>query len=157
MDVAGRGRAVPLVVVDWLNCDLPPYEDFGRPLGPTLLAKLLFDVFRDDADGARDDVEEVNEGFRPCIDLPAPTSDVPFTAGLALGVGAAMDRTSPALSASVFRFGSGSLYVPPSLCFREVGGGIFEIILDRALFCDSEISARPIFGGEGIRLPGGLS
>jgi len=69
MDVAGRGRAVPLVVVDWLNCDLPPYEDFGRPLGPTLLAKLLFDVFRDDADGARDDVEEVNEGFRPCIDL----------------------------------------------------------------------------------------
>lgn len=68
MDVAGRGRAVPLVVVDWLNCDLPPYEDFGRPLGPTLLAKLLFDVFRDDTDGARE-VEEVKDGFRPCIDF----------------------------------------------------------------------------------------
>lgn len=159
MDVAGRGRAVPLVAVDWLNCDLPPYEDFGRPFGPTLLEKLLFDGFRDDADGAREDVEDVNEGFRLCIDFPAPTSDVPFTAGLALVVGAAMDLvpTSPALSANVFRFGSGSLYVPPSLCFRDVGGGIFEIILDRALFCDSEISARPIFGGEGIRLPGGLS
>lgn len=49
------------------------------------------------------------EGIFSLLLTPAPTSDVPFTAGLALGVGAAMDRTSPALSASVFRFGSGSL------------------------------------------------
>lgn len=40
---------------------------------------------------------------------PAPTRDVPFTAGRALGVGATVDLGSPALSASVFLFGSGSL------------------------------------------------
>lgn len=105
---------------------------------------------------------------------PAPTKDVPFTAGLALGVGAAMDLGSPPLSTKVFLLGSGSLAViisndamslcrhdlhdaPNNLCFRELGGAIFDINFDRALFCDSEISARPIFGGEGIRLPGGFN
>lgn len=39
---------------------------------------------------------------------PAPTREVPFTTGRELGVGAAMDLGSPALSASVFRLGSGS-------------------------------------------------
>ncbi len=45
-----------------------------------------------------------------CIQLtPAPTKDVPLIAGLALGVGAAMDLVSPPLSTNDFRFGSGSL------------------------------------------------
>lgn len=39
---------------------------------------------------------------------PAPTSDVPFTVGRELGVGAGMDLISPALSANVLRLGSGS-------------------------------------------------
>lgn len=47
----------------------------------------------------------------PVLLTPAPTSDVPFTGGLELGVGAAMDLGSPALSANVFRFGSGSLTI----------------------------------------------
>jgi hypothetical protein len=43
---------------------------------------------------------------------PAPTREVPFTTGLALGVAAAIDLGSPALSANVFRcLGSGSLSV----------------------------------------------
>lgn len=70
IDVAGRGRAVvPRVIVDWLNCDLLPYEDFGRPFGPTLLEKLPFEVLREDTDGAREDVEDVKDGFRLCIDF----------------------------------------------------------------------------------------
>jgi hypothetical protein len=82
---------------------------------------------------------------------------------------AAVDLVSPALSASVFRLGSGSLSTiqsvfdfivaefhaqdTPSLCFSEAGGNIFDTGFERALLCDSEISARP-FPGEGIRLGG---
>jgi hypothetical protein len=46
------------------------------------------------------------------------------------------------------------LQVAPSLCFREVGGGIFETGLDRALLSDSEISVRPPLPGDGILLGG---
>lgn len=68
------GRALGIVVVgrvvvDWLNaievCGRLPYADFGRP--PTLLAKLPFDVFLEDTDGVRDDVDDVKEGFRLCM------------------------------------------------------------------------------------------
>lgn len=40
--------------------------------------------------------------------LTAPTRDVPLTIGLTLEVVAAIDLGSPALSANVLRFGSGS-------------------------------------------------
>lgn len=95
--------------------------------------------------------------FRSILTL-APTREVAFTCDLELGVGAAMDLGSPALSTSVFRFGSGStaflyqliifhpsmchLHTAPILCLRELGGSIFEASFDRALLSDSEISAR---------------
>jgi len=108
--------------------------------------------------------------FEEIIKLTAaPTREVPFTTGRELGVGAAMDLGSPALSAIVFRLGSGSptitiinklqsnlmrvhhLHGGPNLCLR-LGGGIFEAGFDRALLWDSEISAS--FPGDGIRLGG---
>lgn len=44
----------------------------GRPPGPMLLEKLPLDVFREDTDGARDDMEEENELVRPEVsdDIP---------------------------------------------------------------------------------------
>lgn len=39
------------------------------------------------------------------------------------------------------------------MCFSDAGGGILETGLERALLCDSEISARPL-PGDGIRLGG---
>jgi hypothetical protein len=78
----------------------------GRLPGPTLLAKLLFEVLRDDIP----DLEDVNEVFRaPVNAAPAPTRDVPFTVDREPVV-VMLDRAgSPARSASVFRFGSISL------------------------------------------------
>jgi hypothetical protein len=80
-----------------------------------------------------------------------------------------VDLVSPALSASVFRLGSGSLSTQvrprnhkssrsclqggPNPRFSEGGGNIFEIGFERALLCDSESSARP-FPGDGILLGG---
>lgn len=124
------------------------------------------EVLREDTEIARwcEDTDDENEVFRA-----APIRDVPFTVGR--GVGAAIDLGSPALSANVLRFGSGSLsrYIlmsikiaivqslhvqaVPNLCFSEVGGAILETGLERTLVCDSEISERP-FPGEGIRLGG---
>lgn len=88
------------------------------------------------------------------------------------GVAVAIDRGSPALSASVFRcLGSGSLsdycehafILPPlelhlqdapvNLCFRD-GGGMREIAFARVLFSDSVISPSPFPGDCGIRLGG---
>lgn len=99
-------------------------------------------MFREVADGVRDeDIDDVKEGFRPWPGLLAPTREVAFTCDLELGVGAAMDLGSPALSTSVFRLGSGS-YAALILCLRKFGGAIFENSFDRALLSDSEISAR---------------
>lgn len=72
--------------------------------GPTLVEKLPLDVLRDDTEGVRvcDDTDDENDVFRA-----TPTRDWPFTTGRE--VGAAMDLGSPALSANVLRFGSGSL------------------------------------------------
>lgn len=39
------------------------------------------------------------------------------------------------------------------MCFSDVGGAIFETGFERALLCDSEISARPL-PGDRIRLGG---
>jgi hypothetical protein len=39
------------------------------------------------------------------------------------------------------------------LCLSDAGGGNFERGFERALLCDSEISARPL-PGDGIRLGG---
>lgn len=78
-------------------------------------------------------------------------SDVPFTVGR--GVGATCDRAgSPALSASVLRFGSGSENV--LLCFKvEGGGGSMEGGFGLAFVCDSDTSVR-LLPGEGILLGG---
>jgi hypothetical protein len=83
-------------------------KDCGLLPGPTLLAKLLFEAFREEADGARDETDDVYDAFRACVnDVPAPTSDVPLTVGRAPAVVGLM--TSPPRSARVFLFGSGSL------------------------------------------------
>ena len=89
IDVCGRdfGMAVVgRVVVDWLNaievCGRLPYADRGRLPGPTLLEKLPFDVFRDDTDGVRDDIEDEKELFRIVPALPyfcINVSDCPWT------------------------------------------------------------------------------
>lgn len=98
--------------------------------------------------------------FIPCKDVLrvrvrseltlAPTREVPFTTDFE--VGATLDLTpgSPALSASVFRFGSGSEKV--LLCFN-VEGGAGSIDLGLAFVCDSVISTR-LFPGDGILLGG---
>jgi hypothetical protein len=80
-----------------------PYADLGRFPGPTLLEKLPLDVLRDDTEFVRvcEDTEDESDVLRA-----APTRDVPFTTGR--DVGAAIDLGSPALSANVLRFGSGS-------------------------------------------------
>ena len=52
---------------------LKDIEVCGRPPGPTLLEKLLLDVCREETDGARDDTDEENDGFRPC-----PIDDIDF-------------------------------------------------------------------------------
>ena len=44
-----------------------PYADGGRAPGPTLLEKLLLDELREDTDGVRDDVDELNDGFRGAV------------------------------------------------------------------------------------------
>jgi hypothetical protein len=68
-----------------------------------LLAKLLFEALRDETDGGREETEDAKDVFR------APTRDVPLIGGR----GAFMEATdlagSPARSARVFLFGSGSL------------------------------------------------
>jgi hypothetical protein len=102
---------------------------------------------------------------------PAPTREVVLTTARELAVGAAMDLDSPALSAKVLRFGSGSLtkfrkYAetkriachvrgPFILCLRLDIAGSLDIGFDRALPCDSEISERPL-PGDGIRLGGAI-
>jgi hypothetical protein len=40
------------------------YAEIGREPCPTLLAKLLFDVIREEADWGREEAEDVNEGLR---------------------------------------------------------------------------------------------
>jgi hypothetical protein len=96
---------VGLATVDWANGR--PYADFGRLPGPTLLAKLPLDVLREDAEVVRvcEDTDDENEVF-----LATPTMDWPLMVGRGT-CGAAIDLGSPALSASVLRFGSGSLSV----------------------------------------------
>jgi hypothetical protein len=102
---------------------------------------------------------------------PAPTRVVVLTTARELGVGAAMDLVSPALSTKVLRLGSGSLtkfrqYAetkciachirgPFILCLRFGIAGNLDISFDRALPCDSEISERPL-PGDGIRLGGAI-
>lgn len=67
------------VVVDWVNAidvwGRLVKDDGGRPPGPMLLAKLLFEPLRDEPDVGREDVEDAKEVFR------APTRDVPLTSG----------------------------------------------------------------------------
>lgn len=74
--------------------------------GPTLVAKELPEMFRDETDGVLDDTEEAKEALRY-----APASVVPFIDGLASreleGVGA-MAWVSPARSANVLRLDIGS-------------------------------------------------
>jgi hypothetical protein len=77
MDVTGRDFGIAVVgrvVVDWLNaidvCGRLPYADRGRLLGPTLFEKLPFDVFRDDTEGVRDDMEDEKELFRVVPAVP---------------------------------------------------------------------------------------
>jgi hypothetical protein len=143
-------------------------EDGGRLPGPMLLAKLLFEAFRDEADVGREETEDAKEVFR------APTRDVPLTGGR----GAAIDARpalagSPARSARVFLFGSGSLTKrieaagqpkhprcdtlfhsqDKPISFVDICGGGIADTLDRALLWDSEISHSP-FPGEGILLGG---
>jgi hypothetical protein len=64
IDVAGRDLVRLLVA--WLYdievCGRWPYP--GREPGPTLLEKLPFDVFRDDAVGGREDTEEEKDEVR---------------------------------------------------------------------------------------------
>ena len=79
-------------------------DDGGRLPGPMLLAKLLFEAFRDETDVGREDVEDAKEVFR------APTRDVPLTGGRGAAIEVRPDLAgSPALSTSVFLFDSGSL------------------------------------------------
>lgn len=69
-----------------------------------LLAKLLFEVFRNEADGGREETDDVKDVFL------APTRQVPLTAGRCPGAAAMPDLAgSPARSTRVFLFGSGSL------------------------------------------------
>lgn len=94
-----------------------PYADFGLLPGPTLLEKLPLDAPRDDIDGVRvcEDTEDENDVLRA-----APMRDVPFTTGR--DVAAAMDLGSPALSANVFRFGSGSPSAKFHISIRNSNG-----------------------------------
>lgn len=87
---------------------------------------------------------------------PAAAREVPLTIERELGVGAAMDLVSPALSTRVLRLGSGSftkltqytemkgiachLHGPLSLCLRLDGGSNREGCCSRELLCDWEIS-----------------
>lgn len=108
IEVWGRAMFDGRVVVDWLNAievwGRLAKDDGGRLPGPTLLAKLLFEAFRDAADVCREDVEDAKEVFR------APTRDVPFSGGRGAAIEGRPDLAgSPARSTSVFLFGSGSL------------------------------------------------
>lgn len=55
-------------MLDLLNdievCGREPYAEIGRAPGPTLLEKLLLEVFRADVDGGLEETEDVNEGLR---------------------------------------------------------------------------------------------
>jgi hypothetical protein len=143
-------------------------EDGGRLPGPMLLAKLLFEALREDTDGGREETEDAKEVFR------APTREVPLTGGRGAATAVTPDLAgSPARSARVFLFGSGSLTKrieaagqskhprcdtssysqDKPLSFVDICGGGIADALDRALFWDSEISHKP-FPGEGILLGG---
>jgi hypothetical protein len=73
------------------------------------------DVLRDDTEGVRvkEDTDDEKEVLRA-----APMSDVPFTVGR--GSDTAVDLVSPALSANVLRFGSGS---PSASMYIRLGTG----------------------------------
>jgi hypothetical protein len=76
----------------------------GRLPGPILLEKLLWEVLRDDVEGARDETEDAKDVSR------APTRDVPLIVERVPAVEDVPERTgSPARSTKVFLFGSASL------------------------------------------------
>jgi hypothetical protein len=91
-DVCGRTRF-------WADTCLVP--------DPTLTENELLEVFRDDTEGVRDEVEEENEVFRE-----RPGRVVPFNVELmGFDAGGHIDvnfDVSPARSARVFLFGGGS-------------------------------------------------
>jgi hypothetical protein len=79
-------------------------EDGGRVPGPMLLAKLLFEAFRDETDGGREDTEDAKEVFR------AVARETPLTGARCPAPVTMLDFAgSPARSTRVFLLGSGSL------------------------------------------------
>ncbi|OBT58928.1 hypothetical protein VE04_00851 [Pseudogymnoascus sp. 24MN13] len=112
--VAGRlDEAVFDLALDIEVCGRAPYDDGGRTPGPTLLAKLLAEVFLEEEDCGRDDVDEAIDVLRALVREVPLTTERP---GAKLVFGFA---GSPARSTSVFRFGS-SL---PTICKEAVAVG----------------------------------
>lgn len=90
------------LVLDIEVCGRPPYDEGGRTPGPTLLAKLLAEVFLEEEDCCRDDVDEAIDVLRALVREVPLTTERP---GAMFVFGRA---GSPARSTSVFRFGSSS-------------------------------------------------
>lgn len=139
--VAGRlDEAVFDLALDIEVCGRAPYDDGGRTPGPTLLAKLLAEVFLEEEDCGRDDVDEAIDVLRALVREVPLTTERPG-AKLVLG------RTgSPARSTSVFRFGSSLLAAANGCiswaCFNRTEGHTEGVGFQALRHCSGRPKAR---------------